>query len=191
MLTLVICICKNLPPAAYRLSEDFRPWLALVRTLCLVHKNWGRGRGGSITPMYNIDVRPSIDRLTPPYAHTHHDPTQNQAYAAVLGTAFNYNAYSYAGTVVAPGVISIYSTLQPLGTAILSFMFFHSKATTGEILGGVLVVLGLIITVVGREQEARWLLRQQQEKKLLEQEGEQGGGGAAVGGGGGGADEEA
>jgi hypothetical protein len=87
-----------------------------------------------------------------------------QAYAAVFGTAFNYNAYSFAGTVVAPGVISIYSTLQPLGTAILSFIFLNSKATTGEILGGVLVIIGLFITVAARDIEGRW-----QKKRLAEQ----------------------
>ena len=40
------------------------------------------------------------------------EPWLALAYAAILGTFFNYNAYSWAGTVVAPGVISIYSTLQ-------------------------------------------------------------------------------
>jgi hypothetical protein len=30
VLTLVICICKNLPASAYALSTDYRPWLALV-----------------------------------------------------------------------------------------------------------------------------------------------------------------
>lgn len=79
-----------------------------------------------------------------------------------MGTAFNYNAYSFAGTVVAPGVISIYSTLQPLGTAILSFIFLNSKATTGEVLGGVLVIIGLFVTVAARDIEGRWQRKQAQ-----------------------------
>ncbi|EWM25961.1 nodulin 21 -like transporter family protein [Nannochloropsis gaditana] len=58
------------------------------------------------------------------------------AYAALLGTAFNYNAYSWAGTVVAPGIISIYSTLQPVGTALLSVLFLHATITGGEMGGG-------------------------------------------------------
>ena len=77
------------------------------------------------------------------------------AYAAIFGTAFNYNAYSWAGTVVVPAVISIYSTLQPLGTAVLSFVFLGDKVTGGEAGGGVLVVLGLIGTVWGRERERK------------------------------------
>ena len=76
-------------------------------------------------------------------------------YAAAFGTAFNYNAYSWAGTIIAPGVISIYSTLQPIGTAVLSFMFLGAKTTLGEILGGVLVIVGLIITVAARDIESK------------------------------------
>lgn len=129
---------------------------------------------------------PSTQRTHTAPPNTHHRHQHRQAYAAVLGTAFNYNAYSYAGTVVAPGVISIYSTLQPLGTAILSFIFLHSKATTGEVLGGILVVLGLIITVTAREMEARWMAKQR-EKKLLEEGAVREGVGAVSGG----ADEEA
>lgn len=92
------------------------------------------------------------------------------AYAALLGTAFNYNAYSWAGTVVAPGIISIYSTLQPVGTALLSVLFLHATITGGEMGGGVLVILGLVGTVWGRAMEKREL------EKREKREREEGGG---------------
>lgn len=118
------------------------------------------------------------------------------AYAAIFGTAFNYNAYSWAGTVVVPAVISIYSTLQPLGTALLSFVFLGDKVTGGEAGGGVLVVLGLIGTVWGRERERERKAGKENEKKRGNEEeevvqgrgageGEEGMEGMVAGGGGG------
>lgn len=114
------------------------------------------------TPPIHPSVHPCADKNNKSIPQARPPPISTttstiQAYAAAFGTAFNYNAYSFAGTVVAPGVISIYSTLQPLGTAVLSFLFLRSKATTGEILGGVLVVIGLFVTVAARDIEARWL----------------------------------
>jgi len=107
-------------------------------------------------------------------------------YAALFGTAFNYNAYSWAGTVVAPGVISIYSTLQPLGTAVLSFVFLGDKVTGGEVGGGVLVVLGLVGTVWGRERERkREVVEEEEERRRKEEKEVQEKGGGGGGGGGG------
>jgi drug/metabolite transporter (DMT)-like permease len=74
-------------------------------------------------------------------------------YAALFGTAFNYNVYSWAGTVVAPGIIAIYSTIQPIGTGLFSFIVFGTQPTWGEILCGILVVAGLVLTVTARSIE--------------------------------------
>lgn len=168
ILTLLICLAKNLPAGAYALSTDYRPWLALVRTV-------GCGTKPTTTPPPLIFLGTHlIARSSPPKTNQIDQSKHTQAYAAVFGTAFNYNAYSYAGSIVAPGVVSIYSTLQPLGTAILSFIFLNSKATTGEILGGVLVIIGLFVTVAARDIEARW------QKKQLEAEAVGGNGGGVV-----------
>jgi drug/metabolite transporter (DMT)-like permease len=70
-------------------------------------------------------------------------------------TFFNYNAYSWAGSIVSPGIISVYSTLQPVGTAVLSLVFLHLKATAGEILCGILVIIGLLLTVAARQIESK------------------------------------
>ena len=45
----------------------------------------------------------------------------------------------------------------------LSYIFFKSKTTLGEILGGILVVLGLVMTVAGRDIESRLKRREGQE----------------------------
>lgn len=55
--------------------------------------------------------------------------------------------------MIAPGLIAIYSTVQPVGTAILSFLFLGIRPTVGEVMGGVLVIAGLVLTVMARQIE--------------------------------------
>ena len=83
-------------------------------------------------------------------------------------------------------MISIYSTLQPLGTAVLSFVFLGDKVTGGEVGGGVLVVLGLVGTVWGRERERkREVVEEEEERRRKEEKEVQEKGGGGGGGGGG------
>ena len=89
-------------------------------------------------------------------------------------------------------MISIYSTLQPLGTAVLSFVFLGDKVTGGEVGGGVLVVLGLVGTVWGRERERKREVveeeeeRRRKEEKEVQEKGGEGVEAVVAGGGGGG-----
>jgi uncharacterized membrane protein len=75
------------------------------------------------------------------------------AYAAIFATLINYNMYSYVGKVLSPSIITIYSTVQPISTAILSLLFLDSVVTLSEVVGGALVILGLVLTVYGRHRE--------------------------------------
>jgi len=60
-----------------------------------------------------------------------------------------------AGTVISPGTISIYSTLQPIGTAILSIIFLDENPTVPEIACGIMVIVGLVLTVAGKNLEEK------------------------------------
>ena len=60
-----------------------------------------------------------------------------------------------AGTVISPGTISIYSTLQPIGTAILSIIFLSEVPTIAEICCGIMVIVGLFLTVAARDIEEK------------------------------------
>ncbi|CAM9306113.1 unnamed protein product, partial [Ectocarpus fasciculatus] len=71
-------------------------------------------------------------------------------YATLFATFFAYNAISWAVLRLPPGVVTAYSTLQPVGTVILSLIVWGRMVTLPEGVGGVLVAFGLIATVVGR-----------------------------------------
>eukprot|EP01036_Dinobryon_divergens_P029895 gene29895-39064_t len=74
-------------------------------------------------------------------------------YASVFATAFAYNTYSYVSKTLSPSVVTIYSTLQPVGTAVLSLILFGKVIGLSEGVGGFIVALGLAITVIGRRRE--------------------------------------
>ena len=76
------------------------------------------------------------------------------AYACVFATVYAYNAYSWAGKRVSPAITTIYNTLQPVGTSTLSVVLLGTVITLPEIVGGMLVMVGLVITVYGRQLEA-------------------------------------
>jgi drug/metabolite transporter (DMT)-like permease len=91
--------------------------------------------------------------------HGHLLPWLGLAYAAIFATLFAYNAYAWAGKILRPSVTTIYCTLQPVGTAVLSLFFLHQSPEVGELIGGIGVILGLFVTVYGnRDEERRQLL---------------------------------
>lgn len=55
--------------------------------------------------------------------------------------------------MISPGTISLYSTLQPIGTAVLSIIFLGEKPTLPEVLCGALVIAGLVFTAWARNRE--------------------------------------
>lgn len=75
------------------------------------------------------------------------------AYATIFASLFAYNAISWAGARLSPSVVTVYWTLQPVGTVVLSLIVWGRVVTVPEAVGGLLVCLGLITTVWGRRQE--------------------------------------
>lgn len=80
-------------------------------------------------------------------------PWLGLGYATIFSTLYAYNAYSWAGKRVSPAITTVYNTLQPVGTSVLSVIFLHHVVTLPEIVGGLLVMIGLVITVYGRQRE--------------------------------------
>lgn len=77
------------------------------------------------------------------------------AYSTVFATFYAYNAYSWAGSKVSPAITTVYNTLQPIGTTILSYLILGDIITIPQGLGGFLVIIGLIVTVYGRSRELK------------------------------------
>lgn len=75
------------------------------------------------------------------------------AYVSVVATMYAYNALTWAVKRAPASVVTIYNTLQPVGTVLLTLIFFGTAPTLSEGVGGVLVAAGLAITVYGRRLE--------------------------------------
>eukprot|EP01038_Epipyxis_sp_PR26KG_P007490 gene7490-10205_t len=73
-------------------------------------------------------------------------------YVTIFATLFTYNAIAYAGKVLSPSTTTLYVTIQPVGTFILSYLVFGSTISINEIIGGFLVICGLITTVYGQQR---------------------------------------
>lgn len=87
------------------------------------------------------------------YFNNQTSPWLTLIYAVIFPTFFAYNAYSWAGKRLIPSVTTVYCTLQPVGTGILSYFVLGQMITGGNIVGGVVVILGLFVTVYGRHRE--------------------------------------
>lgn len=74
-------------------------------------------------------------------------------YAVVLATFWCYNAFSIAVKHMQASVVTVYCTLQPLGTALLSVFVFGAEPGASEYIGGLLVIAGLVLSVWGAERD--------------------------------------
>jgi uncharacterized membrane protein len=75
------------------------------------------------------------------------------AYSIIFVTFFASNVTSWSGKRLVPSVSSVYITLQPVGTLLLSWILLDYAPTSDEVLGGIVVCTGLIITLYGRCEE--------------------------------------
>ena len=72
------------------------------------------------------------------------------AYASIFATLFAYNATSYANKKLSPSITTVYNTLQPIGTVFLSFIILSTTPMLCELVGALIIAIGLIITVYER-----------------------------------------
>ena len=77
------------------------------------------------------------------------------AYAATFATFYPYNALSWAGKQLTPGITTIYCTFQPVGTILLSLMILGTVITLSEGLGTMMVIAGLVLTVYAQQYEKK------------------------------------
>ncbi|CAM9307207.1 unnamed protein product [Choristocarpus tenellus] len=92
-------------------------------------------------------------------------------YMVLLATVYTYNAYSWAINIVSPMTAVVYATLQPASTTILTMIFLGTTLQLGEVVGGVTVVTGLLVTVYakGLEQQVLYVrLRAEEDMELAQ-----------------------
>ena len=81
------------------------------------------------------------------------------AYGCIFVTLFTYNVYTYVSGLVAPSIVTIYSTVLPAWTATISFFVYNKSLTAGETLGGILIAIGLVCSVRGSMMEQRMQIK--------------------------------
>jgi drug/metabolite transporter (DMT)-like permease len=72
-------------------------------------------------------------------------------YLAVVITAFGYLLWNWVLARVSAPRVAIFVTVQPIGGAVLGVTLLHEPLTVFTVAGAVLIVLGLSLTVTGRD----------------------------------------
>jgi drug/metabolite transporter (DMT)-like permease len=72
-------------------------------------------------------------------------------YLAVVITALGYLLWNWALARVAAPQVAVFVTVQPIGGAMLGVLLLHEPLTVFTVAGGLLIVVGLWLTVTGRE----------------------------------------
>lgn len=78
------------------------------------------------------------------------EPWLALVYAALVATVYAYEAYSWIIQRASPTLVSAFSTLQPLFTVLLNFIFVGHGVGGTTVAAGAVVVLGLAITVYAK-----------------------------------------
>lgn len=76
-------------------------------------------------------------------------------YAIVISSGLGYATMAWSTSKVSPALVTTTTTLNPIATAILGYVFLGKSVTTGDVLGGSLVILGLLALVLAKMKEWR------------------------------------
>lgn len=73
-------------------------------------------------------------------------------YVSFFATMYAFGAINWGGKYLPPTVTTVFFTFQPVGTIILSATLLGSIVTVPEIVGGLLIVAGLVVTSYAQTQ---------------------------------------
>jgi len=74
-------------------------------------------------------------------------------YAAFFVSTVTNSALTWVGKYTVPSVQTLYITLQPVITISLSYIFFGYQLNLSHVFGGMLVIIGLLLTVYGKDKD--------------------------------------
>lgn len=73
-------------------------------------------------------------------------------YLGVVGTAVAHTLWNYSLSLLNASVCSMFYPIQPLTSALLGVLLFHEVITRSFIVGGILICLGVIVSVMERKK---------------------------------------
>jgi len=79
-------------------------------------------------------------------------------YAAVVATLITYMLMGWANKQTNSSIVSVFMTLQPVFTSVLSYFVLKEGIRQPEILGGVVVMIGLFLTCWAKHVEEQRML---------------------------------
>jgi len=75
------------------------------------------------------------------------------SYAAVVATLMTYMLMAWANKQTNSSIVSVFMTLQPVFTSVISYFALEESLTLPEILGGLVVMIGLFLTCWAKHVE--------------------------------------
>ncbi|MEM3832513.1 MAG: EamA family transporter [Thermoprotei archaeon] len=72
---------------------------------------------------------------------------------ALIPSGLGHNSYNYALKYLKASIVSVSILGEPVGASVLAIIIFNEIPTISTVIGGIIVVLGIIITTLYREQQ--------------------------------------
>jgi len=73
---------------------------------------------------------------------------------ALIPSGLGHNSYNYALKYLKASIVSVTTLGEPVGASILALLIFKEIPSSATILGGVIVILGIIITTMYKEKDS-------------------------------------
>ncbi len=69
-------------------------------------------------------------------------------FLAIVPQIFGHNAFNWALKYISPTIVALLILFEPVGATIISYIMFGTIPSTGEIIGSIFILAGIIIAII-------------------------------------------